>query len=374
MLSSPFGFSSEYRMSYDVIGEEELEGTDFAYCKIPQLVNSGCDLIRLLTLCCFYPRQVEFLYKAGLDRAVRDYTELGIKNAAGIHWDAKDRKDFLGVDRRVLEEIMDHGGLETLNVYRAARGQATVEEAETLVKKMDDRVRRTILAKAKKYGIQVGKIVRYIAKQQASDQDKYRSESTVWEEYKDYLIAAEGIGLNLRNPVFAMPRELAEKHDEVTAAYAEVVRAKKAEDEWKRYQERYEKLVKKYEFALDGLCILVPKGSDEIVMEGKRLRHCVGGYADRHINGKTTILFLRREEKKHTPLVTIEISGNRLIQVHGYDDERTACKDNPNRENPRNLYREFFDNWLGWVSAGSKRDKEGNPILKTKKQREVKTA
>ena len=54
----------------------------------------------------------------------------------------------------------------------------------------------------------------------------------------------------------------------------------------------------KYEFELDGLRIVFPMTAAAIRREGKLLRHCVGGYADRHMKGVVTILFLRSEERR----------------------------------------------------------------------------
>lgn len=96
--------------------------------------------------------------------------------------------------------------------------------------------------------------------------------------------------------------------------------------------------------------------------EGKALKHCVGGYADRHIEGLVTILFLRDKRRPGRPLVTIEMCGNSIVQIHGWDDERTACKENPKRISPRKIYEEFLDEWLDWLAAGSKR-KKGLPVI-----------
>ena len=76
---------------------------------------------------------------------------------------------------------------------------------------------------------------------------------------------------------------------------------------------------------------------------------CVGGYAARHANGETTILFMRSAAWPDKPLYTIEMQGKELIQVHGYHN-RTAPRDIP-------AANEFFESWLKWVKGGSKRPK-----------------
>ena len=96
----------------------------------------------------------------------------------------------------------------------------------------------------------------------------------------------------------------------------------------------------------------------EIRAEGKALCHCVGGYAKRHMEGATTILFLRAADDPDTPLCTIEMEqdGKNIRQIHGYRNDRGL-------KSPKKLYAAFLDIWLPWVAAGSRRDPQGRPIL-----------
>lgn len=50
------------------------------------------------------------------------------------------------------------------------------------------------------------------------------------------------------------------------------------------YDERREKLDKNYGFELDGLLRATVSGT-EVPDEGLALKHCVGRYADRHVQG-----------------------------------------------------------------------------------------
>ena len=63
--------------------------------------------------------------------------------------------------------------------------------------------------------------------------------------------------------------------------------------------------------------IRLPEDEDEIRDEGFILSHCVGSYAQRHITGATTIMFLRRKENPENPWYTIEVSNGRISQIHG---------------------------------------------------------
>lgn len=87
----------------------------------------------------------------------------------------------------------------------------------------------------------------------------------------------------------------------------------------KNFEKLQEDRIAKFEFENDDYCIRVPHELTEITKEGVCLHHCVGGYVDRHANGNTNIIFLRRKEAEDVPFYTIEIdNGNNVIQIHGY--------------------------------------------------------
>lgn len=373
MLNAPYHQSTEYGTGYDICAMDEISKSIFRYCGIDKLVHAGCDLIRLLTLCCFYPKQVEFLAKTGLYNIVSDYTERGVKSGGAVKWNAEDPREFLAVKpKEAMQLARRTDQADILRTYRKLKGtksEATLKECMEFCDEFDTRTQRTVCAKMSKYGMTIGKLMRYLNGHRQGKQTVYQ----IGEIYKDYLIAAEGIGLNLRNDVFLMPKELNRKHDEVTAAYAYVISQRRSAAEAEKYEPRRKNLEKKYKFSFEGLNICVPFGSEAIVQEGKLLHHCVGGYAERHINGAVTILFLRRNEKM--PMVTIEMRGNTIVQIHGWDDERTACPENPKRTPCKELYADFLAVWLDWLKTGSKRDKKGNPTLPKKYlHQEVKTA
>ena len=184
----------------------------------------------------------------------------------------------------------------------------------------------------------------------------------------DYIDAAKYIGYNLKNDVFLLPKDLMKAHDKATETQTALQKARRAKEAGKKETARLKSLAKSYTYTDGRWLIRPPLNADEIVAEGKALKHCVGGYADRHINGNTTILFLRDRERPGKPLVTIEFRGGKIIQIHGWDDERTPCKANPKQISPREIYKDFLDGWLAWIEGGSKRDKQGYPVISNKKK------
>lgn len=80
----------------------------------------------------------------------------------------------------------------------------------------------------------------------------------------------------------------------------------------------YDQRKEKFEYADDNFSIIVPKEINKITKEGVHLHHCVGGYVSRVAEGKTNILFLRKNEEIDIPFFTIEINNhNEVIQIHG---------------------------------------------------------
>ena len=66
-----------------------------------------------------------------------------------------------------------------------------------------------------------------------------------------------------------------------------------------------------------GLIVLPPHSAQEIVVEGQKLRHCVGGYARSMAERRTAILFIRQEAKQNKPFFTVEVQGDKIRQVRG---------------------------------------------------------
>lgn len=167
---------------------------------------------------------------------------------------------------------------------------------------------------------------------------------------------------DFRQEVVIYPKNLFQAHDTV----AEQQRLQEIASSAAEFQELTKKLDRRYSFRLAGFHIRPPMSTQEIIDEGQQLRHCVGGYAQRHAEGKLAILFLRDDTRPYTPLVTIEMNGTKLVQIHGFRNERDGA------ENPRKVYAGIVGPWLAWVEAGSKRNKDGAPVLP--KTKEVKTA
>ena len=80
----------------------------------------------------------------------------------------------------------------------------------------------------------------------------------------------------------------------------------------------YDQRKEKFEYADDNFSIIIPEEMNKITKEGVYLHHCVGGYVNRVAEGRTNILFLRKNDDIDIPFFTIEVNNsNEIIQIHG---------------------------------------------------------
>ena len=136
---------------------------------------------------------------------------------------------------------------------------------------------------------------------------------------------AKELGLDLTEPRVLMPKNLTAAHDaavELRNAITREEKERKEREADERYRdERYDDLNRRYSFSDGDYLVRPPENAAEIINEGKALHHCVGGYAARHLEGKTTILFIRRTDAPDEPFFTVEmnIDSNwaKIRQIHG---------------------------------------------------------
>lgn len=311
------------------------------------------DFVSYMTAYCIYPRQVELLVKSGLHEPVRALIENRKKFADAICWEEPDVRKAMNLTAPELREVLERKppmlALELRNLARRWFSlRWTVREAVDFLQTWGEEKARYFLSFCRHYHLNPRRLSRYLEEQRAEGEIL-----DAFEEYRDYLEAAYLLGLCLEHSRVLFPEDLRAAHDQATARMMERQTPAAAEKAAAKGAER----LKKYSFELDGLRIVFPLTAASIRKEGKALSHCVGGYAERHIKGVLTILFLRKTSAPNTPYVTIEMDGNRIMQIHGYDNERGGG------ESPRKVHKEFLDTWLAWLKAGSRRDKDGKPVL-----------
>lgn len=113
-------------------------------------------------------------------------------------------------------------------------------------------------------------------------------------DYLDYIHWAKELGYNLRDKYYLFPKDFRKAHDRAMGIYR-VEEAKRKDEEAQRfslviYQMAVErKKIPAFNLRSDGLMMVLPKDSKDLVREGSVLHHCVGTYTEKVAKGKTII-------------------------------------------------------------------------------------
>lgn len=329
------------------------------------------DFASYMTAYCIYPRQIEMLVKAGLHEPVRALIYDRKKFAEAIDWSEPDIRKAMHLTGPELRDVIAMKppveALELRNLARRWFGKSwTIQGAEDFRRQWSCAVPgRYVLSFCRRYALDPDRLVRYLERHVVIDPDlPWADIPDVFQMYRDYIEMAWQLGMCMEHGKVLWPDDLRAAHDQASAQLTARAEAELGAGRIEKGTVKGAVRRKKYEFALDGLMIRFPLTAAAIRYEGKVLSHCVGGYADRHIKGVLTILFLRRVSQPNKPYVTIEMDGNRIVQVHGYRNDRDS-------QSPKVTHKEFFDTWLAWLKAGSKRDKDGKPVLPRKRKTEA---
>lgn len=147
----------------------------------------------------------------------------------------------------------------------------------------------------------------------------------------DYWEDAQRAGFDLESEVVAFPRSVTEAQARATAA----VRYKKDATLRGKF-ERMAKRLQPLRWEYKGLLITPAESEEQLILEGKALGHCVGGYGNAHCSGKS-IFFIRHADSPETSFFTLQLdtATGEVLQNRG----RMNCARTPEVE-------EFEKQWL----------------------------
>lgn len=138
----------------------------------------------------------------------------------------------------------------------------------------------------------------------------------------DYLEWCEGLEYDLQDSYYLFPKDFKREHDRVYQEYQKnksEIEKRKQKKMQRKANERLKRVRKQLGDISDGrLQIVVPRKTEDIVEEGKKLHHCVAGYIPKVADESTLILFLRRKETADQPFRTLEWKKGEFAQCQGY--------------------------------------------------------
>lgn len=370
-----------YYGDYQIIGLwDALKKSGLKYCEMENFYcfTYGIDTeshqtarwwVKYLAYAAQYP-QIEMAVKWNLREAVHELIADNKKNGRILNWSGSNPSEFLRMSKQDAKTFLKSGmDFEELKLWKQMCPKSPLKDFREIENAFEKPGLDKLAACAKESNEPFMTCARYVLSLLPKcPQNATASPSAIAGIWKDYLHMAKQLGYDLTEKTVLMPKNLQERHD----IAAGMIKHIEAQDEKERYEKRFKALCRRFGYSFGDLVIIVPNGSSEIVAEGKTLHHCVGGYAQRHIEGKTTILFLRHKKRPGRSFLTIELDESKrqvqIRQIHGYKNERYEA--GRYGTSPMTKYAWFLTPWLEWINTGSRRDKAGNPII----NEEVKTA
>lgn len=259
--------------------------------------------IKYLCECCKHPN-IEYLIKTGFGYLVMAKIR-GYMWGIRVNWNSNDVKKMLKLSKVEMDELANTD-METLSTYYRLRKldpTMTPEERTVYARKIYDL--DTLELIIRETGLSLRKVLNY--------RDKWKMPFRDW---KDYIDQCKKLEYDLTDDSISRPQDFFAAHERLSRIISEMINAEK-----NRMLEETNRQRKEMQYVDEelGLMIVLPQSIYDIVREGREQNHCVGGYADRHAEGKLHILFLRKIAEPTVPYYTMEVSTNgAIVQCRGY--------------------------------------------------------
>lgn len=298
--------------------QDELAGTPWKYCPVAQYYNYWHEPMESLPFLAAYlnhPR-MEHLVKTGFYSIVSDIVY-------------RYNNDCIDESRNRTHQILgvaaeDVDFLRGININAAAlrifQQYAGIKDRQKLfLWQIENQVEYNVLP-ILQY-MTVHKAVKYLDNQYGFlhlrktkyGAQRYKDMQELVTEYRDYLEMCRKLGYDMKSSFVKFPKDIQEAHDKAAKSMKHKANAIKRRE----FAAVYKRIAGKYDFEKSGMKIVYPKNPDDVVKEGHALHHCVGGYVDRVADHECIILFLRQCSDLQHPYYTIEIQGNKVVQVRG---------------------------------------------------------
>jgi DNA-directed RNA polymerase subunit RPC12/RpoP len=302
------------------------EYQEYYNCYLSHLCYSVLNVPDMRYMCEFAQYPIfESLIKAGFGELVAGKIAERRVLSTYFNWEADKLSDFFkSFDKEEVKWLHDQSyqymSIKEYALFKRVYGKKDIERYQS-DKDIFGMCFTELLQLIRRYKLRYTHSLNYLIAQndkyRPTDRIKIRNEWSMLNIWSDYLRFAKELGYDMKNEIIIYPKELMKAHDKASKAIT-TLQKKQAIEKAKAVTAANEK---KYTFEFDGLRIVIPTCPEDIIAEGKKLRHCVGGYSDRHFSGKLTILFIRSVQAPDKPYVTMEVRGKKIVQVHGYKND-----------------------------------------------------
>lgn len=296
-----------------------VAGTPFEHSTWEHYIDScHTDMVEFFDLAAKYPC-VEYLTKLGFSGLVlgKIYDHATYST---VYWRGKTLQKVLRLSGRDLQSAKKNPkevSFDVLNVLRESKKDGsnfTLEEAVIYLKKIPPHYLNSLPERCDNMRKGLNYLDRQYELGNSGEKKRYRDHASVILTWKDYIRECGHLGYDLTQKKVLFPKDLHAAHKETTKQVK--IQANPEFD--KKIRGRLRKL-KKLTFKHGDLLIRPIESMEEIIEEGLELKHCVGGYADRHADGKSIIMVIRKADEPDKPFYTLEVAQGRVTQCYGYN-------------------------------------------------------
>lgn len=111
----------------------------------------------------------------------------------------------------------------------------------------------------------------------------------------------------------------------------------------KAFSKQYAQHPKAWEFEYGDFIVRIPTTGKDLVTEGAKMHHCVGGYVDNVAEGQCYICFIRHKDTPDEPYITCQVYPTGVIGQYYLAHDRRIAKDEDK------VFKQAFQNYLDRV-------------------------
>lgn len=327
--SRTYGY--QFDNSYRVLNFDAYKKSCMQYSQLDKYSGDLC--MEYLKIYCKHPN-LEYAVKQGFERGVLKELYSGywggrraLKESELVNWKSNDLLKMLGLNRTEFKMLKGNEIYYDIYIsYRNEYPKLSPEEVMKIVRVFKGE-HGSLDSFCKLTNHTPQRIARYL------DENNIRTY-----DYRDFLGQCSKLEYNLHDTAICFPNDFDSMHTRLSEIIIADNDRLTNEHLKKRMSER-----KKLEYIGNDFMIVQPSSVSEIINEGKLLSHCVGGYAERHAEGKLNILFLRKKSEPNKPFYTVEVSADfKIIQCRGYRNN------NANNPKPQEIidFEKQYQNYL----------------------------
>lgn len=299
--------------SYTVLNADAIKQSDLRFSRFSEWARSSEGAISYLRLYCKH-QNIEYLVESGYKELISvcyDYYDnlTGVEVSSCVDLKSNDLRKMLRLTRTEFKLLQGHENCYIR--YCMLREQLPELKPEELFEIADSLFYACeLISFSEAAGTTVMRMFRYLSENNLS--------AVI---YRDYIDQCRKLGYDMHDTAIGLPHDLLAAHER----FSQIIEYEKTEKAKREFAKWFEKR-KIFEYETDTLILRQPLCYEEIIAEGRALCHCVGGYAERHSEGKTNIFFIRRKSEPLKPYYTIEVAAYHIVQCYGYKNNRTIAK------------------------------------------------